>query len=209
MSPALQGRFLTTGPPGKSLAYPEWKSSGVLGLPPDDGCDPSDEQQQHSHCCEHGVSREHLAGPLGQAQAQDYQQKNCKGQGGEQAGPRRQRCQDLGSHPSPGCPHQEGPSYLQDSSTDKIHTPVPSCQFQNTTKKKSHWSPNRKAYPLTIWPDFWVGMVLVGNHRLFRMFEFPASDTGSGGFFFDFRLHLNFLLCSLLLAAILIWLVPE
>ena len=27
---------------------------------------------------------------------------------------RRQRCQDLGSHPSPGCPPQEGPSYLQD-----------------------------------------------------------------------------------------------
>ena len=32
---------------------------------------------------------------------------------------RSQRCQDLGSHPSPGCPHQEGPSYLQDTSTDK------------------------------------------------------------------------------------------
>ena len=40
------------------------KSSGVLGLPPDDGRDPSDEQQQqqHSHCCEHGVSRKHLLG---------------------------------------------------------------------------------------------------------------------------------------------------
>ena len=63
------------------------KSSGVLGLPPDDDRDPSDEQQQqHSHCCEHGVSREHLAGPLGQDQAQDYQQENCRGQGGEQAG---------------------------------------------------------------------------------------------------------------------------
>ena len=69
------------------LTYPEWKRRGVLGLPPDDDCDPSDEQQQqHSHCCEHGVSREHLAGPLGQDQAQDYQQENCKGQGGEQAG---------------------------------------------------------------------------------------------------------------------------
>ena len=72
---------------GTRGTYLEVKSSGVLGLPPDDGCDPSDEQQQqHSHCCEHGVSREHLAGPLGQDQAQDYQQENCKGQGGEQAG---------------------------------------------------------------------------------------------------------------------------
>ena len=32
---------------------------------------------------------------------------------------RRQRCQDLGSHPSPGCPHQEGPIYLQDVSIGK------------------------------------------------------------------------------------------
>ena len=97
------------------------KSSGALGLPPDDDRDPSDEQQQqHSHCCEHGVSREHLAGLVGQDQAQDGQQENCKGQGGgEQAGPRRQRRQDLGSHPSPGCPHQEWTSYLQDPSTDK------------------------------------------------------------------------------------------
>lgn len=56
---------------------PEVKSSGVLGLPPDDGRDPSDEQQQqHSHCGEHGVSREHLAGPPVQDQAQDYQQDN-------------------------------------------------------------------------------------------------------------------------------------
>ena len=73
---------------GTRGTYLEVKSSGVLGLPPDDGCDPSDEQQQqHSHCCEHGVSREHLAGPLGQDQAEDNQQENCKGQGGgEQAG---------------------------------------------------------------------------------------------------------------------------
>ena len=106
---------------GTRGTYLEVKSSGVLGLPPDDDRDPSDEQQQqHSHCCEHGVSREHLAGPLGQDQAEDNQQENCKGQGGgEQAGPRSQRCQDLGSHPSPGCPHQEGPSYLPDTSTDK------------------------------------------------------------------------------------------
>ena len=84
------------------LSYPEWKRRGVLGLPPDDDHDPSGEQQeQHSHCCEHGVSREHLAGPLGQDQARDGQQKNCKDQGGEeQAGPRKQRCGDLGSHPS-------------------------------------------------------------------------------------------------------------
>ena len=70
------------------VTYLEVKSSGVLGLPPDDDRDPSDEQQQqHSHCCEHRVSREHLAGPLGQDQTQDYQQENCKGQGGgEQAG---------------------------------------------------------------------------------------------------------------------------
>ena len=55
------------------------KSSGVLGLPPDDGRDPSDEQQQqHSHCCEHGVSREHLAGPLVHDQAQDYHQENYR-----------------------------------------------------------------------------------------------------------------------------------
>ena len=106
---------------GTRGTYLEVKSSGVLGLPPDDDRDPSDEQQQqqHSHCCEHGVSREHLAGPLGQDQAQNDQQENCKGQGEEQAGPRRQRRQDLRSHPSPGCPHQEGPSYLPDTSTDK------------------------------------------------------------------------------------------
>ena len=48
----------------------------VLGLPPDDDRDPSDEQQQqHSHCSEHGVSREHMSGPLGQDQAQDDQQE--------------------------------------------------------------------------------------------------------------------------------------
>ena len=59
--------------------YPEHKRTEVLGLPPDDDCDPSDEQQQqHSHCCEHGVSREHLAGPLGQAQAQDEHQENLR-----------------------------------------------------------------------------------------------------------------------------------
>ena len=70
------------------VTYLEVKSSGVLGLPPDDDRDPSDEQQQqHSHCCELGVSREHLAGPLGHDQAQDGQQENCKGHGGgEQAG---------------------------------------------------------------------------------------------------------------------------
>ena len=74
------------------VTYLEVKSSGVLGLPPDDDRDPSDEQQQqHSHCCEHGVSREHLAGPLGQDHTQDGQQENCKGQGGgEQAGPGKQ-----------------------------------------------------------------------------------------------------------------------
>ena len=70
--------------------YPEcrFKREGAPGLPPDDDRDPSHEQQQqHSHCCEHGVSREHLAGPLGQDQAQDGQQENCRGQGGgEQAG---------------------------------------------------------------------------------------------------------------------------
>ena len=83
-------------------SYPEYKATGVLGLPPDDDRDPSGEQQQqHSHCCEHGVSREHTSGPLGQDQAQDAQQENFKGQGGgQQAGPKRQRCQDLGSHPS-------------------------------------------------------------------------------------------------------------
>ena len=82
----------------------------MLGLPPDDDRDPNDEQQQqHSHCREHGVSREHLPGPLGQDQAQDGQQENCRSQGeGEQAGLRSQRHQDLGSHPSPGCPNQEG-----------------------------------------------------------------------------------------------------
>ena len=87
------------------VTYLEVKSSGVLGLPPDDDRDPSDEQQQHSHCCEHGVSREHLAGPLGQDQAQDGQQENCKGQGGrEQAGPSRQRCQSSG-HTLPQAAH--------------------------------------------------------------------------------------------------------
>ena len=101
------------------VTYLKIKVSRALGLPPDDDRDPSDEQQQqHSHWCEHRVSREHLAGPPGQDQAQDGQQENCKGQGGGgQAGPRRQRCQDLGSHPSPGCSHQEEPSYLQDSSS--------------------------------------------------------------------------------------------
>ena len=85
-----------------NVTYPERKRRGVLGLPPDDDRDPSDEQQQqHSHCCEHRVSREHTSGPPGQDQAQDYQQENCKGQGGgKNAGPRRQRRQDLRSHPS-------------------------------------------------------------------------------------------------------------
>ena len=81
------------------------KRSEALGLPPDDDRDPSDEQQQqHSHCGEHGVSREHLAGPPGQNQAQDGQQENCKGQGGGEQNrfdSRSQRCQDLGSHSSP------------------------------------------------------------------------------------------------------------
>ena len=130
------------------LTYFEWKRRRVLGLTPDDDRDPSGEQQQqHSHCCEHGVSREHLAGPLGQDQAQDYQQENCKGQGGEQAGPRRQRCQDLVPHPSPGCPPQEGPSYLQDSSIAQNTLPSPCCQLRNTVKEKSHCSPSRKAHP--------------------------------------------------------------
>ena len=120
-SPAWLGIFLTTGPPGKSLTYPEWKRRGALALPPDDDRDPNDEQQQqHSHCCEHGVSREQLAGPLGQDQAQDDQQENCKGQGGgKQAGPRKQRYQDLGPHPSPGCPHQEGASFFYYFVTEK------------------------------------------------------------------------------------------
>ena len=70
------------------FTYLEVKRTGALGLPPDDDRHPNDEQQQqHSHCCEHGVSREHLAGPLGQDHTQDGQQGNCKGQGGgEQAG---------------------------------------------------------------------------------------------------------------------------
>ena len=62
-----------------------------------------------------------------------------------------------------------------------IHS-YPSWKFQNTTKEKSHCSPSRKAHAYTIWPDFWVGMVLVGNHRLFRIFEFPASETVSERF---------------------------
>ena len=101
------------------VTYLKVKASGALGLPPDDDRDPSDEkQQQHSHCCEPGVSREHLAGPLGQDQAQNGQQENCKGPGGgKQAGPRRQRHQDLRSQASPGFPPQEGPLYLQDSSS--------------------------------------------------------------------------------------------
>ena len=44
------------------VTYLKIKVSGALGLPPDDDRDPGDEQQQQSHCCEHGVSREHLLG---------------------------------------------------------------------------------------------------------------------------------------------------
>ena len=97
------------------VTYPEHKRIEALGLPADDDCDPSDEQQQqHSHCSEHGVSREHMSGPLGQDQAQDDQQETppvpgsrVKGEGqggGEQAGPRRQMYQCLGSHPTPKLP---------------------------------------------------------------------------------------------------------
>ena len=131
------------------LTYPEWKRRGVLGLPPDDDRDPSDEQQQqHSHCCEHGVSREHLAGPLGQDQAQDNQQENCKGQGGGgQAGPKRQDVRTSGHIPPRNQQYQERPSYLQHSSTDKTHTLTPSCQFQYLTKETSQCSPSRKAHP--------------------------------------------------------------
>ena len=70
------------------VTYPECKRRGVLGLPPDDGCDPNDkQQQQHSHCGVRRVSREHISGPLSQYHGQDHQQENCKGQGGgEQAG---------------------------------------------------------------------------------------------------------------------------
>ena len=83
------------------FTYSEWKRRGVLGLPPDDDRDPSDEQQQqHSHCCEHGVSREHLAGPLGQDQAQDGQQENCKCQGGEEQ-PGLQKTKTLGPQATP------------------------------------------------------------------------------------------------------------
>ena len=49
--------------------------------------------------------------------------------------------------PTPGCPPQEGPSYFQDSSTDKIHTPTTSCQSQNMTKEKFHCSPSREVQP--------------------------------------------------------------
>ena len=63
------------------------KRRGALGLPADDGRDPSDEQQQHSHCRVHWESREHVAGQQGQGQAQDGQQENCRSHGGgEQAG---------------------------------------------------------------------------------------------------------------------------
>ena len=107
------------------------KRRGVLGLPPDDGRDPNDEQQQHSHCRVHWESREYTAGQQGQDQAQDHQQENCKGQGGgEQAGPRRQRHQDLGSHPFQNYPPQEGPLSFQDSSSTAQNTlPSPYCQI--------------------------------------------------------------------------------
>ena len=50
--------------------------SGALELPPNDGCVANDEQQQCSRSCAHGVSREHVAAPLGQYQAQDHHQEN-------------------------------------------------------------------------------------------------------------------------------------
>ena len=66
-----------------------------------------------------------------------------------------------------------------------------SCQFKNTTKEKPHCSPSRKAHPQTIWLDFRVGMGLVGYHRVFRMLEVPASDTGSEGLASCFEISIS------------------
>ena len=61
------------------VTYLKIQRIGVLGLPPDDDRDPSDEQQQqHSHWCVPGVSREPLTGPLDEDQAQDYLQENYR-----------------------------------------------------------------------------------------------------------------------------------
>ena len=58
-------------------------SPRALWLPPDDDCDPNDEQQQqHSPWCVPGVFREPLTGPLDQDHAQDDHQENYRGQGG-------------------------------------------------------------------------------------------------------------------------------
>ena len=164
------------------VTYPEYKRTGVLGLPPDDNYHPSDEQQQqHSHCCEHGVSREHTSGPRGQDQAQDAQQENCKGQGGgEQAGPRNKDVRTLG-HTPPQAAHLRKGQCISKTPPQlpKTQNPNLSCQFQNMTKEKSHCSPSRETHPQTICPDIWVGVVLVGNHRLFRIIKGPASGTGS------------------------------
>ena len=84
------------------VTYPECKRRGVLRLPPDDDRDHSDEQQQqHSHCSVHGVSREHISGPLSQYHGQDRQQENCKGQGEEQAGLQKTKMSGLWATPLP------------------------------------------------------------------------------------------------------------
>ena len=53
----------------------------------------------------------------------------------------------LGHTPPQNFPHHEGSSYLQHSSTDEIHIPTLSCQFQNTTRERSRCSPSSKAHP--------------------------------------------------------------
>ena len=92
------------------VTYPECKRRGVLGLPPDDDRDPNDEQQQqHSHCCVHEVSREHISGPLSQYYSQDHQQENCKGQGGgEQAGLQKTKMSGPWATPLPRLPTSGG-----------------------------------------------------------------------------------------------------
>lgn len=73
------------------------KRSGVLGLSPNDESDPKNEQQEQHRCCgTHGVSREELAGPLGQYQAQDRQQESCKSQGGEKVQLQKPNVKTLG-----------------------------------------------------------------------------------------------------------------
>lgn len=63
------------------VTYLEAKRNWVLGLSPNDERDSQNKQkQQPSHCCEHWVYREQMAGPMGQYQAQDRQQKSCKSQ---------------------------------------------------------------------------------------------------------------------------------